>query len=108
MKADTIEGNKLIAVFEGIEVLDEFNDPDAFNKLSPTAMLPAQLFYETDWNRLIKSIKKFRDLDLQSPEYKAWVQEIDGSVTDNYDIANQAFPTVVAAITWYNNQTKLL
>ncbi len=70
--------------------------------LSEILSSPTGHAYDSDWNKLIRAIIKFRDLDLDDHIYTSHVQEIDDNVTDAYDIS-QAFQTVVAAVKWYKS-----
>lgn len=61
------------------------------------------LHFHESWDWLIPVCRKFKDLDLPSSKYHQYVEAIDSSIIDEYDI-NQAFETVVAAIEWFTNQ----
>lgn len=67
MNTDIIEGNKLIAVFDGwcIENRDEFNRPSklmyARKNASYTVILVDELKYHASWDWLMPVIRKIKD-----------------------------------------------
>jgi hypothetical protein len=59
---DKITGNKIIAKFMGITILNDWDDPDVLKKISPNAMLPNQIKYDQSWDWLIKVVEKIEGI----------------------------------------------
>lgn len=95
--------NELIADFMEVPKCDRCQFPCGHYKFGTGIYyLPSQMEYDSSWDWLMPCLIKFRGLDMGSIEYNSWVEEIDSSVIDEYDI-NQAYGTLVKAIEWYNS-----
>jgi hypothetical protein len=106
MKAETIEGNKLVAEFNGAEHRswkDNYQKKYRFNEpIGGTyAFSASKLEYHSSWDWQIPAIKKFKALDIDNNIYRNHVLEIDSAVIDEYDIT-QSFAALVDGIKWYN------
>lgn len=99
------EGNHLIAEFLGYKKKSFIHADYAkfyYKGKQRFYQLGSMKYHESfDW--IIKAIIKFRSFELDNHEYNSWVEAIDNSVIDAYDI-EQVFYELVMAINWYNEK----
>ena len=114
----TEEGNKLIAVFMGIEILNDWDDPDAINKISATSMLPKQIKYHSSWSWIMPVVEKIegKEIDLnvsvvvkneRCKIYRHKDSDYEQAITPLVIGENKidaVYKSVIQFIQWYNEQ----
>lgn len=110
MSPTQLEGNKIIAEFDGYKC-EPFSTisgaKEAFRKEGKIPLLAYELKYHSDWNSLIDACKRFDSIEVEYSilgEFQDMLNDVAISVM-TYDI-DTAFSNLVRAIKWYNDVVK--